>query len=324
MLNAISTKGIAWTRLTPTVLFFAYVLAAVTTQPGLFLQNLREFSLNIMFSLLPLGLLVTVGTSVASQPQAPLQYLLRHGRTVGVRLLTTAVGVTFGIAAFWTLKFQIPMIVPFYLDPSLATLDRALHSGDPWQWMHWLIEDRAMGALILIYFPAWLFLYFACIALAAVHGDPLTRRAYFRTFAAIYAGLGTLMAVGAASVGPIFYDRYYGGDRFSGLIDALRSNEASTPVLQIADRLFIAYSSGAEDIFAGISAMPSVHLAVATLNALFLRRISATAGAFGWVFVALTAIGSVYLGWHYAVDGYMAIGTVVVIWKFASMRGDNG
>jgi membrane-associated phospholipid phosphatase len=65
----------------------------------------------------------------------------------------------------------------------------------------------------------------------------------------------------------------------------------------------------------GISAMPSMHVAFSILFALGLRRLSRR-----WYYVALVYafviwVGSIYFGWHYAVDGVFAVPLVLVIWK---------
>ncbi len=64
----------------------------------------------------------------------------------------------------------------------------------------------------------------------------------------------------------------------------------------------------------GISAMPSMHNATATLFVL------AAWGAAPWLRNLLIAhgvmifLGSVHLGWHYAVDAYPAVALAVVSW----------
>src|SRR5690606_20152972 len=63
----------------------------------------------------------------------------------------------------------------------------------------------------------------------------------------------------------------------------------------------------------GISAFPSMHVAVPMIFTLAWWRTR-----WGWVWAAytvLTLMGSVRLGWHYAVDGYAAILGAAVIWK---------
>jgi len=62
------------------------------------------------------------------------------------------------------------------------------------------------------------------------------------------------------------------------------------------------------------TAMPSMHVAVVTLNALMLSHINRYVGALGWLYAAIILLTSVYLGWHYAIDGYVSIAGVSGIW----------
>jgi len=81
-----------------------------------------------------------------------------------------------------------------------------------------------------------------------------------------------------------------------------------------ASYLLTAYTSGRPDLGGGISAMPSMHVAFVTLNAFFLNGFGRRWAVAGWSFAALILFGSVYTGWHYAVDGYLSILVVSVIW----------
>jgi len=68
---------------------------------------------------------------------------------------------------------------------------------------------------------------------------------------------------------------------------------------------------------AGISAMPSMHVSMALLVALSAAKIS-RAGAFcGYAFFAAILVGSVHLGPHYAVDGYVSVAVTLVAWTVA-------
>jgi membrane protein implicated in regulation of membrane protease activity len=58
-----------------------------------------------------------------------------------------------------------------------------------------------------------------------------------------------------------------------------------------------------------------MHVAIAMLNALFIREILGRLAAFlAWSYLAFILFGSVYLGWHYAVDGYASIVLVAIIY----------
>jgi len=79
----------------------------------------------------------------------------------------------------------------------------------------------------------------------------------------------------------------------------------------------LAFSSAGPAYYGGISAFPSMHNAQATLVALLAWRFGRLAG---WVFTAYAvsiAIGSVWLGWHYAVDAYAGIALAILGWWLA-------
>ena len=64
----------------------------------------------------------------------------------------------------------------------------------------------------------------------------------------------------------------------------------------------------------GISAMPSLHVAIATLCALFAWRCGPRAGMLMSVYAAIIFLASIHLGWHYAIDGYVSIVSTVLLW----------
>jgi membrane-associated phospholipid phosphatase len=64
----------------------------------------------------------------------------------------------------------------------------------------------------------------------------------------------------------------------------------------------------------GISAMPSMHVAIATLFALVCWRVRRWLGIVMTIYAVIIMIGSVHLGWHYAVDGYLGAAAMLAIW----------
>ena len=64
----------------------------------------------------------------------------------------------------------------------------------------------------------------------------------------------------------------------------------------------------------GISAMPSLHVAMAFLFALLTWRVNRLLGVCFYAFTGLILLGSVHLAWHYAVDGYLALAITWCIW----------
>jgi membrane-associated phospholipid phosphatase len=67
----------------------------------------------------------------------------------------------------------------------------------------------------------------------------------------------------------------------------------------------------------GISAMPSMHVTIATLNALLCWRIDRRLGVAASAFAVLIFLGSIMLLWHYAVDGIAGVFIACLCWSAA-------
>jgi membrane-associated phospholipid phosphatase len=125
-------------------------------------------------------------------------------------------------------------------------------------------------------------------------------------------GLATLFA----SVGPCFLLPIHGDAHFVPLMNALQEANRHFPVLtlDVQQRLMEMQHAKRNLLGAGISAMPSVHVHFALLFALWGMKVSKRAGAAFAAFFIVICIGSVATGYHYAVDGYLAIAITLIIW----------
>jgi membrane-associated phospholipid phosphatase len=86
-------------------------------------------------------------------------------------------------------------------------------------------------------------------------------------------------------------------------------------VLDVQKTLLDWQQSGGSQLGRGISAMPSMHVSLAFLFFLMMRHVSPLAGRLFGVYFVIILIGSVHLGYHYAVDGYVSIIITGLIWK---------
>lgn len=218
---------------------------------------------------------------------------------------------------FTMLKTLLPYLVPFWADPALAEFDRALHLGiDPWQVAHALSGLIDANIAYTIYIGLWMgpALYLP-VLLVLIDGDEARIRRFMLLHAFCWIGLGNVLALAGMSAGPIFYDRLLGGDTFAPLMEALhQSGVFSTETYRVQAELWEVYQRHGQTAGSGISAFPSVHVGMATVLALYLIERSRSLLLPAVLLTVVFQFLSVYLGWHYAVDGYVSILVVVLIW----------
>ena len=75
-----------------------------------------------------------------------------------------------------------------------------------------------------------------------------------------------------------------------------------------------ATQAGSMDFASGISAMPSMHVAMASLFAIGGFQRSRALGVVFSVYAVMIWIASVHLGWHYALDGVVGTVMMVALW----------
>jgi hypothetical protein len=96
----------------------------------------------------------------------------------------------------------------------------------------------------------------------------------------------------------------------------LRSVDQETPLkaLELQNTLWQGYLNGSTGLASGISAMPSMHVAMPALFAVSIWHRSRVVSMLFWLFTLGILVGSVHLGWHYALDGYASILLTFPIW----------
>ncbi|HVW58248.1 MAG TPA: phosphatase PAP2 family protein [Rhizobiaceae bacterium] len=224
------------------------------------------------------------------------------------------------VSAFGVLKGAIAILSPFYLDRTLSHLDHILAFGAaPYERLWWLATSPAAVMVLNFAYNFWfLILIGTCFSVAISARDTALRHQFIAAFMLIWTVGGFFMAVGFSSAGPCYFALIGLGDAYQPLVDSLKAISADHSVwaLYTQDTLWQGYI-GTRAGSAGISAFPSMHVAMATLYALYWSSRSKAAGIAFWLFAFVIYVGSIVLGWHYAVDGIGGSILALFLWKLA-------
>jgi PAP2 superfamily len=222
-------------------------------------------------------------------------------------------------ATFSYLKSMIPAVAPFSWDPLLADWDRVLHGGyHPWELLQPLLGHPYITFAVNLVYNLWfLVLYGVMFWQTFSIARPRLRMRFVLTLVLVWIVLGNLAAGLLSSGGPVYYGRLTGlPDPFAALMEYLRAANEILPIWAVTtqDYVWDLYVQGTFDLGSGISAMPSIHVATSFSFVLIGFATGRRLGIAFSLFAAFILIGSVHLGWHYAIDGYVSILATWLIW----------
>jgi hypothetical protein len=185
----------------------------------------------------------------------------------------TALVALFLASISW-LKSMMPVVVPFWADRVLGGYDRLLFGGHP---------PLPAWPLFTVPYAGWQVVHMVTI-LWVLHWRE--GAAKDRAVIALLStwGIGMILAYIFSSAGPVFTGQ---------------ANASGVALIE-ARYLWANYRSSGAVIGGGISAFPSMHVAIAYWVAfvLSLRGVR----WIGPIFVVLISAGAVALGWHYSAD----------------------
>lgn len=202
--------------------------------------------------------------------------------------------VTVFLLSLGLLKSMIPLVVPFWADAALARTDQFLFGGVPVFPALWLTSAV---------YGLWQAAHLGTVLWVLHWKDGQAKDRAVISFLLTWS-LGMALAFAVSSAGPLFTGA---------------AHPANSLVRLEVDYLWRNYQSAGASIGGGISAFPSMHVALAVWVAFVIRR--------PWIgvpFVILVSMGAVSLGWHYSLDivGGLAVG--VVAWQLTGLRRRMG
>jgi hypothetical protein len=220
------------------------------------------------------------------------------------------------------MKASIPAINPFAWDTFFAGLDRTLHFGiDPWRLLQPVLGHAPVTFVINNFYNFWFLLMFGMwfwFAFQSRHSE--LRDRFFIAFTLMWFVCGGIMAMVFSSAGPVYYSNLgLSPNPFTGLMAYLHDvHDNVVPIwaLNTQQYLWDGYT-GVEKNFLGISAFPSMHNAVVTMFVCAAWQVNRRFGKLVAVYAFIILIGSVHLGWHYALDSYAGIALGLAFWWLA-------
>ncbi len=222
-------------------------------------------------------------------------------------------------SSFTILKAAVPLVQPYAWDARIAAADAWLHGGvQPWELLQPVLGHPILTGLVSLNYHLWFFILLGTVYWMAFCMERRQLRMQFLlSFVLSWSLLGNVMAMLFSSVGPCYYQHFVpGANPFAGLMHYLQDANNHIPllVLDVQNGLWHSYASHSGSNALSISAMPSMHVASSVLLALLGWRLNRAAGIALTVFAVLIQLGSVHLGWHYALDGYVGALGAWLIW----------
>jgi hypothetical protein len=235
------------------------------------------------------------------------------------------------IPAFGIYKQMLLPMRGFPWDASLASADYFLFLGhDPWRVTHAVFGTVAGTKFLDSLYSLWMFIMYGFPALVvAMFHDSAMRVRLIGCWLVSWVLIGGIGAWVFASAGPCYYVQLVGPNasfaelsaRLAALAKAAHASGIKINAIDFQPMLLGAYKSSHYAPAGGISAMPSMHLAMATLFAIAGYQFNRWLGHIMVIYWVLIWIGSIHLGWHYACDGLVAGAMMMGIWKLAQRLG---
>ena len=262
------------------------------------------------------------------RPDRPLPHLANwaYSNLTDTRRLATGIHGSFFIftvmSGFTMWKKQVAVLGNFAWDQKFASFDQFLHAGFlPQDVLAMLLGFPAAAKAIDFAYFMWFPMLFGSTFIMSFQPLQTFLRYRFMMAFGLTWGLGGIAAANIfSSAGPVYYGRLNPGpDPYAAHMDLIRNLGASAhfEALAIQDSLWAAYA--ATPSFSSISAFPSMHVSIATLVFLACRHLGRWLKYLSAAYLVLIFLGSIFLGWHYAIDGYAGAGIALAAWWFGGV-----
>jgi hypothetical protein len=298
----------------------------VPDAPWLFLYSsyaVPIIGLAVLVAIVQAGVSITKFAWQSRGKNSPIQYvreqITKKGFVGLFQIIWPVLALIVIVPAFNVFKQCILPELGYLFDDSLASMDAAIF-GVPalGLWMVERVNSSAFSGLIDMLYHAWFFPMVLGVILISYSQSLLLRQRYMLTFSLAWIIMGTIMAYLLPAAGPFYVSAMSPETtdftRHMTLLDEHQRQFGELSALTYQTYLRKAELGATVVMGGGISAMPSMHNAFALLFALSMWCYSRVLGTLFGIYALAILLGSVYLGWHYAVDGLLAWLLIGMLW----------
>jgi hypothetical protein len=223
-------------------------------------------------------------------------------------------------AAFRNLKSYVPFVNDHLWDNTLASYDRMLWLGhDPATVLQDIFGTGRAAEFFSLVYVAWIVLVPVTLAVALMWTRHVSAGSWYVTAVTLDWVLGVATYFLVPTVGPI----YSAPQNFAALP---HTYVAGLEQSMMDDRLRVLADPFATDAVQTIAAFASLHVGIMVTICLIAHFIGLPRWlqACGWLFLALTELSTIYLGWHFFLDtvGGVVLGAAAV-WIAALGTGNH-
>ena len=320
-MDDISTRrALAWPALLTLLMIAVAGAISLRTQVSgwrVFAPYVGAWAASTLLSAL-IWIFVQVAMLMPTRVDHPLKIVWRR-RMEPLRLaLLPALIFPIFLGAYTWAKVSIPFMVGYGWERTWADADQLVFGQDAWRWAHAIMPAGLAPYLTFYYAVVWGFALVFSGTLISSFASRRFAATYFTALMLSWLIGGIVMAYAISAAGPIFAHLADPAlaTRFAPLqAELLRLLGPDDLVMQTQRYLAAGMNMKIALKGGGVSAMPSMHMATCTILIIAAWRTR-------WLWLALlfwllTFFGSLYLGYHYAVDAPAAVAIAVPCWMLA-------